>query len=88
MWPRHTNRVDDGARKKIVHCSNAERERLTDWLDTPDDGTPPPTPGKLSYCTDTLPWEYCSQLDIPQGSTYAQGIRVAYRLAVMADANQ
>lgn len=32
--------------------------------------------GKLYHCADILPSHACSQLDIPQGSTYAQVARM------------
>jgi len=31
--------------------------------------------GQLWNCTDTLPGEYCNDLEIPPGSTYAQAAR-------------
>ncbi len=31
--------------------------------------------GSFSHCDDTLPADYCIQLGIPQGSTYAQAVR-------------
>ncbi|UCC38765.1 MAG: hypothetical protein JSV96_13205 [Candidatus Aminicenantes bacterium] len=33
--------------------------------------------GQLWNCTDIMPSEYCSLLDIPSGSTYAQAVRFA-----------
>jgi hypothetical protein len=32
--------------------------------------------GQLWKCTDVLPSGYCGDLDIPQGSTYAQAARI------------
>ncbi len=31
--------------------------------------------GQLWDCTDVLPVGYCNQLELPQGSTYAQAVR-------------
>lgn len=32
--------------------------------------------GQLWLCTDTLPGDYCRELEIPQGSSYAQAARL------------
>jgi hypothetical protein len=48
------------------------------FLEAIEDGEPSrmrSTAGKLWSCTDVLPSEYCSLLDIPQGSSYAQAAR-------------
>lgn len=42
--------------------SDAPRLRRSDWT-------------QLWDCTDILPSEYCDDLDLPPGSTYAQAVR-------------
>ena len=37
--------------------------------------------GRLWNCTDILPSQYCSLLELPSGSTYAMAARVARRMA-------
>lgn len=61
-----------------MHCSSKLRGSLHDYLDdeSPADSRELSTLiGQLWNCTDTLPRDYCSQLDIPQGSTYAVAVR-------------
>ena len=31
--------------------------------------------GQLWNCTDIMPWEFCGDLELPEGSTYAQAAR-------------
>jgi len=39
--------------------------------------------GLLWNCTDILPGHYCSELDLPAGSTYAIAVRKLYRVACL-----
>ena len=32
--------------------------------------------GQLCNCSDTLPGTYCDELELPRGSTYAEGVTV------------
>ena len=40
------------------------KEKSLDWL-----------LGQLWPCTDILPGDYCEQMDLPRGSSYAQAVR-------------
>ena len=69
-----------------MHAPGYLREAFGDYLDSDceadvvlvDDEEWPVAKlcGKLWRCTDVLPGAYCGDLDIPQGSTYAQAVRV------------
>jgi len=67
---------------KTKHASSHVRESFQEWLDSDED-----TVGvddkevvldwfmdKLTGCTDILPAGYCSDLDLPQGSTYGDAV--------------
>lgn len=67
------------------HAPGYLRDAFQEWLDEDDapdwveiDGEKHPVDyllGKLWNSTDVLPASYCQNLDIPQGSTYAQAAR-------------
>ena len=72
------------------HAPGYRRDAFLEWLpnwedEVPDspatceyDGETVPVKtvlGLLWNCTDTMPSEACKSLDLPQGSTYAQGAR-------------
>ena len=59
----------EGGRKLIdlaetLRIGDEEKTRPLRWLI-----------GQLWNCTDTMPGALCGDLDLPQGSTYAQGVR-------------
>lgn len=67
-WPRSR------PKRQRKHTSISEREALQDWLDdieTDDNADIDDLLGRLWHSTDILPAGYCSQLDLPQGSSYA-----------------
>ena len=55
---------DDGAESATVPVGSAGDERSTEWLI-----------GQLWNCCDCMPRDLCAELNLPQGSTYAQGVR-------------
>ncbi|MGO4603051.1 hypothetical protein [Terrabacter sp. 2YAF2] len=73
----------------MLHAPVSQRQDFLDWLDQPE-----PFPTRLTEdessmiqglldCNDTLPGGYCSQLALPQGSSYdeaADGFARQYRL--------
>ncbi len=69
---------------KTKHASSYVRETFQEWLESDEDtvGVDDNEVGldwfveKLTGCPDILPAGYCSDLDLPQGSTY--GNAVAY----------
>ncbi len=73
-----------------THAPNHLREQFQEWLDSyePDrlrEIDIRPTAAlldALADCGDVLPADYCDQLDIPKGSTYAEAIAVVRRLDV------
>lgn len=67
------------------HAPGHIRERFSDWLEA---GQPEQFEnrdervltrdqilGQLWNCTDIMPSDMCGDLDLPAGSTYAQGVR-------------
>lgn len=73
------------------HAKGHVREGFLEWLDSLGGKPPNSIDGEFEFegkpiavqaiirrlwnCTDTLPSEYCDQLDIPKGSSYAQAVR-------------
>lgn len=55
------------------HAPGNLREEFQDAIDS--DGEYKHLIGKLWNCTDCMPASLCEDLDLPQGSTYAQGVR-------------
>lgn len=61
-----------------MHKSSRLRETYLEYLDGKDELAPENLIQVLGYlwnCTDILPGDYCRQLDIPSGSTYAQAVQ-------------
>jgi hypothetical protein len=56
--------LDEGSESDTVVVGEEERVVPLRWLI-----------GQLWNCTDVLPSEYCSMLELEQGSTYAQAVR-------------
>jgi hypothetical protein len=71
------------------HAPGHLREALQEWI---DEGATPTIEvdgkkrsddwllGQLWNCTDVMPAECCCELDLPTGSTYAQGVRSVHLL--------
>jgi hypothetical protein len=67
---------------ETTHASSHLREQFKEWLDSyePDrlreiDIRPVSSLlDALAQCGDVLPADYCDQLDIPKGSTYAEAV--------------
>ena len=57
------------------------REAFWEYVDAGDKPLEGWVIGQLCNCTDTLPGDYCVEMDLPRGSTYAQAVR---RLAMIA----
>jgi hypothetical protein len=71
----------------------SDRQTFLDWLDQPESfptrlaKDESSTIEELLECDDTLPGLYCSQLGLPQGSSYAEaarGFARQYRLRIAA----
>jgi hypothetical protein len=64
------------------HAPSHTREEFQEWLDSYeldrladiDPGSKPSLLDALAECGDVLPADYCDQLEIPKGSTYAQAV--------------
>jgi hypothetical protein len=66
------------------HAPGNLREAMQEWI---DEGATPMIEvdgqqhsdewllGQLGNCTDVMPSPYCFELDLPPGSTYAEGVR-------------
>ena len=65
-----------------THVPSHLREQFQDWLDSYEPNRPheidiQPVASlldALADCGDVLPADYCDQLEIPKGSTYAQAV--------------
>lgn len=75
----------------------SDRQTFLDWLDQPESfptrlaKDESSTIEELLECDDTLPGLYCSQLGLPQGSSYAEaarGFARQYRLRSAAPARR
>jgi hypothetical protein len=69
-----------------MHKPSHLREDFLSYLDSLEPGGNPATAEEqsipidsllkqLHHCTDILPSDYCDQLDLPKGSTYAAAVR-------------
>lgn len=57
------------------HAPGHVREALHAYLDAGDRPLPADIVGQLWNCSDLLPSDYCVEIQIPRGSTYARAVR-------------
>jgi hypothetical protein len=61
------------------HLPGHLRDRFAEAIEDRDDDEVQRAAGVVWSCTDVLPGDLCSMLDLPPGSSYAQAARVVRR---------